>query len=336
LDFFIDIVEIINEFKKPDQQISLAIQTNGTLLDEKWASFFKENNVLVGLSVDGPKEIHDTHRLGRKKQDTHAIVAKNMKMLKDNEVAFNTLTVITKANVERGTELVKYFLEKGSSYMQFIPCVESIDGKIADYSPTPGQYAKFLIEVFDLWLGDGQPNFYVRLFDEMLITFVEYVPASCYFAPTCIANLVIEHDGTVFPCDFFVEDEWKLGNINDKSFDEISNDPLLTKFIERKRILDTKCESCEYKSLCFGDCPKYRLSLDGDKIDIAYFCEAYKEFFEYAMPKFKEIKRALHNDASPPKFSYWKQLENSLERNSPCPCGSGKKFKKCCLPVKGI
>ena len=184
LDFFTKIVEMIKEYKRPGQQCMTALQTNGILLDESWARLFRENNILVGLSVDGPEEIHDTHRLTRGKKGTHKKVAETMQMLKENAVEFNTLTVITKANVDRAAELIKYFRENGSSYMQFIPCVESLDGKIAGYSPTPEEYGNFLKEAFEIWYNDGYPEFYVRIFDEMLISFVEYTPASCYFRPT--------------------------------------------------------------------------------------------------------------------------------------------------------
>jgi uncharacterized protein len=336
LDFFKEIAGIIKEYKRPGQQCSLAIQTNGILLDEEWAEFFKKNNVLVGLSVDGPEDIHNTHRLDRGRKGTHKIVAGKMQMLKDMGVEFNTLTVITKANVGRAAELIEYFRTYGSSYMQFIPCVESLDGGIADYSPTPEEYGTFLKEAFDLWFNDGYPEFYVRLFEELLISFVEYVPASCYFAPACASNLVVEHDGSIYPCDFFVENEWKLGNINENSFAEIADNPKLNEFIERKRVLDEKCKSCEWRSLCFGDCPKYRLSESGAPIDSAYFCEGYKDFFEHAHPRLVKLKKRLLNDKSMPKNEYWNNLEKSLERNSPCPCGSGQKFKKCCQPVKSV
>ena len=336
LEFFTKIVDMVKEYKRPGQDCMLAVQTNGMLLDENWARLFRENNVLVGLSVDGPEEVHDTHRLDRGKKGTHKKVSETMRMLKDNNVEFNTLTVITKANVNRAAELISYFREHGSSFMQFIPCVESLDGKIADYSPTPSEYGNFLKEAFDIWYNGGYPEFYIRLFDEMLISFVEYTPASCYFSPQCAANLVVEHDGSVYPCDFFVEPQWKLGNINETTFRDMAKDPLLQQFIERKTVLDEKCSGCTWKSLCFGDCPKYRLSESGATTNSAYFCEGYKDFFEYAAPKFRAIKKRLMEDKSMPKSEYWKGLEKSLERNGPCPCGSGQKFKKCCQPVKSV
>lgn len=335
LDFFKKVVEMTKEYKRPNQQCSIALQTNGLLLDEEWADLFVKNNILVGLSVDGPEDIHDQNRLDRGKKGTHHLVTKKMEMLKEKGVTFNTLTVITKSNVKCGTELVKYFREHGSSYMQFIPCVEAIDGKIADYSPTPEEYGEFLIEVFDLWYNDGYPEFYVRLFDEMLIAFVEYHSPSCYFAPKCAANLVVEHDGSIYPCDFFVDPEWKLGNINNDTFENMSKSELLDKFINRKMILDDRCDGCQWKSLCRGDCPKYRLSLDGNDINSAYFCEGYKAFFEHAVPKLMQIKKRLHKERSHPHYNYWQRLEKT-ERNASCPCGSGLKFKKCCHSIKAL
>ena len=336
LDFFTRITELIKEYKKPYQQCLVSLQTNGILLDENWAEFFINNNVLVGLSMDGPPEIHDYHRLDRSKKGSHDKVYKNMQMLKRMGVQFNTLSVITKANANRGKDLIEYFKKHASGYMQFIPCVEVIDGKIADYTPSPQEYSNFLIEVFDLWFNNGEPEFYVRLFDEMLISFVEYLSPSCYFSPKCAANLVVEFDGSIYPCDFFVENDWKLGNINDTPFSEIVNNPKLYEFINRKSILDDKCGSCKWKSICQGDCPKYRLSAEGKNINSAYFCEGYKEFFEYAAPKLMQIKKRLHSEKNHPRGNYWQQLEKSLERNSLCPCGSGMKYKKCCQGIKGV
>lgn len=336
LEFFKKIISMIKEYKKPHQQCNIAIQTNGILLDEKWAKFFKDNNVLVGLSVDGSQKIHDKHRLDRNKKGTHKKVNSTMQMLKKIGVEFNTLTVITKENVNHGRELVEYFRKNGSGYMQFIPCVEVIDSKIADYCPTPQEYSNFLKEVFDAWYNNGFPEFYVRLFDEMLISFVEYRTPSCYFSHKCAANLVVEHDGSIYPCDFFVKNKWKLGNINETSFAEITKNSKLEEFINRKTILDDKCQSCNWKSLCCGDCPKYRLSEDGNTINSAYFCEGYKDFFQCASPKFLEIKKRLLSEVNHPRNSYWQHLEKSLERNNPCPCGSNLKYKKCCQQIKGI
>lgn len=336
IEFFREVFKSVKKHKRPNQTVSIALQTNGILLNHDWAHLLRKNNVLVGLSLDGPADIHDAHRRTFNDEDTHHIVTKNMEILKEVGVEFNTLTVITKANVNRGKELVDYFLNNASGYMQFIPCVEVIDNKIAHYTPTPIEYADFLIEVFDLWYNDGKPNFYVRLFDEMLISFVEYAPASCYFAPKCVANLVVEHNGSIYPCDFFVEDDWYLGNINKESLKKIVENPKLIQFINRKLDLDDKCKGCKWRCICCGDCIKYRYDIDGQKTKSAYFCEGYKKFFEYAAPKLSDLKRSLLNDNSLPKSVYWRKMEASIQRNKPCLCGSGVKYKKCCYPVKGI
>lgn len=336
IEFFAQVMDAVKKYKRPGQQVNVALQTNGMLLDEAWAKLLKANNVLVGLSVDGPEDIHNAHRRTHNDKDTFDRVTQSMELLKKEGVDFNTLTVITKRNVTRGAELIQYFREHGSGYMQFIPCVEVLDGQIAHYTPTPDEYADFLIEVFDIWYNDGQPQCYVRLFDEMLISFVEYQPASCYFAPKCVANLVIEHDGSIYPCDFFVDNEWYLGNIHETSFQEITKNPLLPQFIERKQDLDEKCRSCKWKSICCGDCPKYRWSQDGEAINSAYFCEGYKRFFENAAPKLLALKKDFLTPGHHQKTAYWRQMEAALERNQSCPCGSGSKFKKCCAPIKHV
>jgi len=339
LEFFEKVVHLIHKYKRPSQQVVLALQTNGMLLDTEWAAFLKKNNFLVGLSIDGPASAHDCYRTRYDGSPTHEVVARNMAMLREQGVEFNTLTVVSKSNVHRAAEIFDYLQSNGSGYMQFIPCVEkdreSADGSIAAFSPTPGEYADFLCTIFDKWIGDGMPSCYVRFFDEMLISYVNYRSPSCYFAPYCVANLVVEHNGDIFPCDFFVEPDWYLGNINTKTMEEIAANPKLQRFILRKNEIDSRCRTCKWLPLCWGDCCKYRLTQEGRSSQYTYFCESYRHFFEYSQPKMLELKKKLLN-GNDPRSSDWRMREKSIQRNDSCPCGSGLKFKKCCMPIKAL
>lgn len=288
----------------------------------------------MGLSMDGPADLHDTYRRGFDGTDTHARVSAAMALLKQEGVAFNNLCVINAANYDKPDTLVDFFLEEGSGYMQFIPCVEA-DGGILPFSAPPEGYGEFLCAVFDRWMGDGMPSFYVRMFDELLITFMEYMPASCYFSHHCVQNLVIEHDGSVYPCDFFVTPALCLGNVHASTLEEMAASAKMEEFLSRKPLVDDACQACDYLPLCGGDCLKYRLDADGRPAQKSYFCRAYQMFFAHALPKLRALKRRLLSDPSFDRAAFWARL-NATGRNEACPCASGKKHKQCCLPLKGV
>lgn len=333
LDFFRQTAAWCKKYKAPTQQVQLSLQTNGLLLNEEWATFLKEENFLVGLSVDGPQACHDTYRRGFDGSATHARVSHAMALLKAAEVDFNTLTVVTCGNADKPRELFDYFTREGSGYMQFIPCVEVIDGKVAPYTAAPRQLGAFWIELFDLWYHDGQPVTYIRLFDELLVSLMEFTSPGCPQRPRCAANLVVEHNGDIYPCDFFVEPGWKLGNLEAQSLAEICEHPLLPAFAQRKADTDAACTACRWRSLCWSDCPKYWLDNQGLPARKSYWCESYRMLLEHAYPFLKKLQARLLEEGHP-RSAYWQRLYASLGRNDTCPCGSGMKLKKCCGPLK--
>jgi uncharacterized protein len=173
----------------------------------------------------------------------------------------------------------------------------------------------------------------VRLFDELFISLMEFTSPGCPQRPRCAANLVVEHDGGIYPCDFFVDPEWKLGNIREESLRSICENPKLTAFMERKGDTDPACSGCKWRSLCWGDCPKYWLDGAGLPAKKSYWCESYRMLLEHAYPKLKEVQ-ARFLAGGHPRAGYWQRLYASLGRNDACPCGSGMKLKKCCGPLK--
>jgi len=293
LPFYKRVVELQKRYKKDDQSISNAFQTNGVLLNEDWALFFRENNFLVGLSVDGPSSVHDEYRITKDGKPTHHLVLSKLKLLQGYNVAFNILTVVNDKNSKKPESLFKYFRELGVEYMQFIPCLEKgREGKIASFSVDPNSYGNFLCTMFDKWYNNGKPECYIREYEEWLIAYA-YGINPCMFKPYCEGALVIEYNGDIYPCDFFVEPEWFLGNIKKVSLEEVLNSEPYRKFKERKHMVDERCIKCKFLNLCWGGCPKFRINKKGEAINYSYYCNSYQRFFAYADRYFKSLIKTI-------------------------------------------
>jgi len=293
LPFYKKAVELQRRYRKNGQKINNAFQTNGILLDEEWALFFKENNFLVGLSMDGPSNLHDEYRLTKDGKPTHHIVLGRLRLLQRYGVDFNILTVVNDKNSKKPEALFRYFRDLGIEYMQFIPCLEiDTDGKIASFSVDPVNYGNFLCGMFDRWYNNGRPECYIREYEEWLIAYA-YGINPCMFKPYCEGALVIEYNGDIYPCDFFVEPEWYLGNIKKNSLKEIYSSDLYKRFSERKHIVDDRCLKCKWLNLCWGGCPKFRINRKGEQINYSYYCSSYQKFFNYADKYFKNLLRSI-------------------------------------------
>ena len=312
------------------KRIKFALQTNGVLLDDTFCSFLKQEGWLVGLSIDGRETENDSYRKNYDGKGSYEAVSAAMERLKRHQVEFNTLTVITKANVQKAKELFNFFLQEGSGYMQFIPCYEVIDGKPAPFCCSPEEFGAFMCELFDLWYNNGHIKSYVRFFEELLMSYVTLAPGGCNQAPKCIAAPVVEHTGDVYPCDFFVESNWYLGNIADQSLQSMLDSSRYAAFYNSKRDVGTECADCKWLCLCNGDCKKNRST--GEK---SYFCEGYKLFFAHSHKAFLKMKQDILSQNNK-EGQYYRQLNHMISRNDKCPCGSGNKYKKCCMPIKAI
>ena len=313
----------VDRLRKPGQRVSLWLQTNGLLLDGAWVDFLRRRGMLAGLSLDGDAALHDANRVDGAGGPTYNRVLAAARRLESSAVAFNTLTVVTQDAAARGRALYDALSGIGGGYMQFIPCLNG-----GGLSPSAQAYGDFLTDTFDAWYGDGQPRHYVRLFDELLVAYMEYRSPGCTFAPRCAANLVIEHDGSVYPCDFFVDPRWKLGSLDRDTLAGLAASPRMTEFLTLKALLPPECGSCPWLPLCRGGCPAYRAQ--GRPL----LCAAYRRFFAYAHPRMLALKaRLLARGGS--DAARWRAF-NATGRNDPCPCGSGEKMKRCCGPLKAL
>ncbi|MBA7567834.1 Anaerobic sulfatase-maturating enzyme [subsurface metagenome] len=330
LEFFEEAIRIQNENRAHGQMISNTIQTNGILIDEQWARFFAENQFLVGISIDGPQDLHDIHRFTRAGTSVYDRVMKACRHMEEQKVDFNILAVINNDTVKHPLEIYRYLVEQDFHFLQFIPCVESIDNEMADFSVDSELYGRFLCELFDEWFQHGYPYFSIRLFDNFLQYRVGREPECCMYKDECGGYFVVEHNGDIFTCDFFVMDDWKLGNIHDNTIEDILEMPKYNEFAKLRGRRCDECEDCRWLDFCQRGCVKFRYLPELDYDSQNYLCTAYKMFFEHANDRYDflawDIMRR-HRGIPPPE---------NVKRNDPCFCGSGKKFKKCCEPYSFI
>lgn len=289
LPFFQKAMAFQQEFGE-NRQVSNGLQTNGLLLDPEWAVFLRDYRFLVGLSVDGPQHIHDFYRKQRGGGGTWRRVTDKLKLLLDTGVQVNALTVVNDYSVDFAEEIYAWHKSAGLSFMQFIPCVEpgaDGPGKVAPFSVPADKYGQFLITLFDLWMGDfvyGVPTTSVRFFDSLFFTYVDLKPPQCTLLPECGNYLVVEYNGNVYACDFFVEPGWKLGNVAENRLPGLLNSPLQDRFGRRKSNLPRGCLECKWLFYCRGGCVKdRRLSpKPAGSGGANYLCAAYRAFFEHA------------------------------------------------------
>lgn len=273
LEFFEKAVELQELYRYPGQTVNNSIQTNGVLLDENWAKFFKKKGWLVGLSLDGPELSHDVYRVFHNHQGSYASVNRGLDKLREKGVQYNILTLLNDVNVKKPSELYRWLVGSGHKHLQFIPCMElNSYGKVAEFSITPEEYGKFLIEVFDEWVKDI-PEVYVRDFEDILIGLVTGNTPNCVFNGRCGEYIVVEYNGDAYPCDFFVDTEWHLGNINETGIEKLYQSEKMNEFRKNRR-LQEKCKSCNWTEYCYGGCQK--TVLYGEY----YFCESIKLFLK--------------------------------------------------------
>lgn len=292
LDFYKRLVELQQQYGQPGQVISNALQTNGILLDDAWGQFLAEYRFLTGISLDGPKEFHDVYRKDRAGKGTFDRVLAGIEACRRNKTEYNILVLLNDLNVQHPDKLFDFFTGLGIRYIQFVPCVEKSTNdpaKPAPYSITPEQYGKFLCRVFDRWMDYGVRKLSVRIFDSMLNFMLGGAHTECTFNRRCADYIVIEHNGDAFCCDFYVTGETKLGNIMDTPIGELAAGEIKRGFNRKKMDIDNKCLMCKYLDICRGGCSKDRAMLTGTHKVPSYFCEGYKMFFAYTLPRLEII-----------------------------------------------
>lgn len=294
LDFFKRTIEFQKKFGSPGQVVGNGLQTNGLLIDEAWCGFLRETNWLVGLSIDGPAHIHDHYRVARNGKPTYERVRAAAELMTQEKVAFNALTVVSDYSVQFAREIYDHHKALGISYMQFIPCVErdpEDPTRAASFSVSAEAFGQFLCDIFDCWKADfknGSPTTSVRWFDSIFHTYVNAPPPECTLLKECGSYVVVEYNGDVFSCDFFVEPDWKLGNVTTDSLLEMLNSPKQLAFGKMKSDLPPECPTCDYLTHCRGGCTKDRLRDPADN-GSNHFCRSYLAFFDHAHAAMQEL-----------------------------------------------
>jgi uncharacterized protein len=285
LNFFTKAMEMVRRYRRPGMVIHNTIQTNGTLINDEWCRLFKENNFLVGLSLDGPREIHDSYRVDKSGKPTFDRVLRAAKLLRRHKVDFNILTAIHAANGDQPLEVYWFLRDKvGAEFLQFIPIVERDEtGMVTEWSVRPAQYGRFLISIFDEWIRRDVGKVFVQIFDASLAAWTGAFQSICIFSETCGTALALEHNGDLYSCDHFVDKEHLLGNIERESMGELATSEKQRRFGQDKLdSLPKYCLKCEVLFACNGECPKNRFMKTPDgQPGLNYLCAGYRDFFRH-------------------------------------------------------
>lgn len=345
VEFYRRAIELQEKYRKPGLTFENTMQTNGTLLDDEWCRFFKENNFLIGISIDGPRELHDTYRVGKKGNGTFDQVMKGLRLLQKHGVEYNVLTTVNRANADYPLE-VYHFLrdEVGTDWMQFIPVVERINEKghtlyqrgdtVSDRSVQPEQFGSFLSRIFDEWVRNDVGKVFVQTFEASARKWLGMPSGMCVFEETCGTGLALEHNGDLYSCDHFVEPDYLLGNIMEKEISELAALEKQYRFGQNKRDnLPQVCRECEVLFACQGECPKNRfLTTPAGETGLNYLCEGWKAFFRHIDFPIQILTGLIRRGYPVSEVMRIMALEDAFSRagrNDPCPCGSGRKFKRC-------
>ncbi len=291
LDFFRKAVALQEKHNINKVKISNSLQTNGLVIDDEWAAFLGANRFLVGLSMDGDKAMHDGLRVDGKKEGTFARVQKAARFLQKHGCEFNVLCVITSFTAKHAQKV--YNSLKEYRYLQFIPCIEGFDGKKSPYVLTDEAYGNFLNATFEMYYRDYMAGNYVsiRQFDNMIHMLLGRPPENCAMQGTCTCNLVIEGDGSAYPCDFYVLDEYHLGNIKEDEIPAMLRGERAHEFVHKSEEMQLECKGCKWVSLCRGGCRRDREQRLQDPLNLNRFCKGYQMFFEKNIGKLMEIAR---------------------------------------------
>jgi uncharacterized protein len=357
IDFFKRAIELQKKYAG-GKTIENAFQTNGTKLNDDWCMFLKDNNFLVGISIDGEEHNHDYFRKTHSGGPSFKRAMKGIELLHRHKVEFNTLSCVNSYNVNYATETYRFLKRIGSGFIQFLPVVERIsdhpepgdlilvppafgpEATVTSWSVGSEDFGKFLITIFNEWVRNDVARYYVQIFDTTLANYVGEMPGLCVFSETCGDALVMEHNGDLFSCDHFVYPEYFLGNISKTPMiDMVKSQRQFDFGINKRNKLPRYCLKCNVRYACHGECPKHRfISTPDGQPGLNYLCAGYKKFFNHVEPYMDYMAKELKNKRAPANVMQWiRNRDNQVvkasvpERNDPCPCGSGKKFKNCCM-----
>lgn len=340
LDYFRKIVDLQRKHRPSHQRIKNGIQTNGTLLDEGWCRFLAEESFSVGISLDGPQEMHDRYRVTKGEKPTYRQAMRGYELLRQHRIPCDILCVVHAENVRYPIQVYRFFKEIKAQYIEFLPLVEpqpDNEGSVSHRSVSAEAFGRFLCTIFDEWIREDIERIKVQIFEEAARTAFGQEHSLCIFRRSCGDVPVIEHNGDFFSCDHFVDPEHRLGNIREAPLVDLLESPAQRAFGQAKwDTLPRLCRTCEVLNMCHGGCPKDRILRTPDgEAGLNYLCPGYKRFFTHCQPFVSELSALWRRQslgltipltqprAAPPT--------PKPGRNDPCPCGSGKKYKKCCL-----
>jgi serine-type anaerobic sulfatase-maturating enzyme len=365
LDFFRRSIAYEKKYLKPGFSLQNTLQTNGTLLNDEWCEFFRENDFLIGLSIDGPREMHDLYRVDKGGQPTFDKVLRAARLMQKHGVEFNVLTTVHAGNGDHPLEVYRFLRDEvGTRFIQLIPIIEratpellplanlgwggahhtrplyTLNGDVVtERSIKSEQWGQFLIRIFDEWVRRDVGTVFVNMFDAALASWVGVPPALCVFLETCGQAMALEHNGDVYSCDHFVEPKYLLGNIHNESLARLAGSEQQRIFGNNKRdTLPRYCRECDVRFACHGECPKNRfIETPEGEPGLNYLCSGYKAFFHHVDRPMKIMAELLRRDRAPAEVMQILSAEKSglkaatvkAGRNDPCPCGSGRKFKFC-------
>ncbi len=344
LDFYQRAMNLAEKYRRPGMTFLHTLQTNGTLIDDNWAAFFKEHDFLIGISIDGPRQLHDLYRLDKGGGPTFDKVMRGLRLLQKHKVEYNVLTTVNRLNGDFPLEVYRFLRDEvGTTWMQFIPVVERInaDGRtlyqegttVSERSVLPDQFGRFLSTIMDEWVRHDVGNIFVQTFEATLRNWLGMQTSGmCVFNETCGTGLALEHNGDLYSCDHFVEPDYLLGNINETSMLEMVASSRQYKFGQDKRdSLPVYCLECDVRFACRGECPKNRFiqTPDGES-GLNYLCPGFKEFFHHASFYMKIMAGLIRRSREAKEvMAILDQTFGSMHRLDPCPCGSGRKYRQC-------
>jgi uncharacterized protein len=332
LDFFREVVALQKKYGAHGATVSNGLQTNATLLTSEFAQFLHEYHFLLGVSLDGPQHLHDRYRVTADSRGSFSKVMRGIELLNKHQVEFNILVLVSASNVDHAAEIYSFLTAQGLHYHQYIPCVEyDSTGALQPFAITAAQWGRFLTEIFDCWYPNDTRTVSVRQFDSVISYLVEGRYTQCTMGRSCQQYFVIEHNGDIYPCDFFVDPALKLGNCSSDTFAQMLQSPKYQKFGRAKSLWHKNCNQCPYVMLCSGDCQKHRFGSPATPQTLSSLCGGWKAFYAHTLPHFETLAQQVrwqHAPSATPEAAT--TAVPTAGRNDPCPCGSGKKFKKCC------
>jgi len=305
LDFFRGAVDLVARLARPDQRVEHTMQTNGTLIDDEWAAFLAKHDFLVGISIDGPRDLHDAYRVDKGGRPTFDRVIQGLDRLKAHGVRWNVLTTVHRANEHHGLDVYRFLRDDlGAEFIQLIPIVERpspggipTGNLVTERSVSPAGYGQFLVEVFEEWVCRDVGRVYVQMFDSTLASFARVPGSLCVHSETCGTALALEHNGDLYSCDHFVEPDHLLGNIGQQHLLELVASPRQQAFGNAKRdSLPAYCRQCDVRFACHGGCPKDRFTTTPDgEPGLHYLCPSYQSFFRHVDPPMRLMAAALRS-----------------------------------------